>query len=82
MKKSRECLSLPENVSMLENCVENFYQSKHDMAIQEDDYNIFTDEKSKEKMLDEIEDAIIDFEPRIPCIKRSKNFIDLSSCMK
>ena len=79
MKKSRECLHLANDIFDKQKCVQNYQESKRRLGIQEEDYTVFKDE---ENFLDSIEDAIIDFAPRIPCIKRSKNFIDISSCMK
>jgi len=82
MKKNRECLHLSENLFDLKKCVTLFKEKKKEFGILENDYHIFDDLQSKNQMLDKIEDAIIDLQPRIPCVKRSLNITDLSYCMK
>jgi len=37
---------------------------------------------AKEEKLDELEFAIMDMKRRMPCIRRSQNFVDLSQCMQ
>jgi hypothetical protein len=80
MKKSRECLQLSNDIFDKEQCIKNYIQKKNALGISEDDYTVF--EIKKQDPIDAIEDAIIDLEPRMPCVKRAKNFLDLSSCMK
>jgi predicted transcriptional regulator len=82
MKKSRECLHLSEDLFERNQCVDNYSFRKSTLGIQEDDYVVFPKERDKAKLIDAIEDAIIDLQPRIPCVARAKNFIDISSCMK
>ena len=80
MKKTRECLHLAQDIFDKENCIQNYRQFKMNLGIQEDDYVIFGENETH--FLDSVEDAIIDFAPRISCITRSKNFTDISTCMK
>jgi hypothetical protein len=82
MKKSRECLQLSEDCFERNQCVERYHLKKRDLGFQDEDYVVFGTLKEKEKLLDNVEDAIIDLQPRISCIKRAQNFIDISSCMK
>ncbi|PTB88167.1 hypothetical protein C9925_00140 [cyanobacterium G8-9] len=82
MKKSRECLQLSENYFESNQCIETYTHQKKTLGFQDEDYVVFGTEKEKEKLLDKVEDAIIDLQSRIPCIKRSQNFIDISACMK
>jgi len=82
MKKSRECLQLSEDYFERNQCVERYYLKKRELGFENEDYVIFGTLKEKEKLLDNVEDAIIDLQPRIACIKRAQNFIDISSCMK
>jgi hypothetical protein len=82
MKKNRECLHLSEDLFDLKKCVDIFEERKRELGIVDDNYHIFDDLQTKDQMLDKIEDAIIDLQPRIPCVKRSANITDLSNCMK
>lgn len=78
MKKNRECLQLNNNISEKTQCISIYNEDIK--ALGTDDYMIFKDKK--EKPIDVIEDAIIGLESHMPCVKRAKNFIDISSCMK
>ena len=80
MKKSRECLQLANDIFEKEQCISTYDREKNALGIEENDYVVYGNEK--QKPLDAIEDAIIDLEPRMACVKRAKNFIDISSCMK
>jgi len=80
MKKSRECLHLMNDVFDKQICIKSYRATKNALGIESEDYAIFEDYDINP--LDSIEDAIIDFAPRIPCVKRSKNFTDISNCMK
>lgn len=80
MKKSRECLQLANDIFDKDHCIRNYIEEKNALGIQEDDYIVFNDKK--QLPIDAIEDAIIDLEPRMSCVKRAQNFIDISSCMK
>ena len=80
MKKSRECLQLANDMFEKEQCTKAYVTEKNALGIEEDDYTVFDNEK--QTPIDAIEDAIIDLEPRMACVKRAQNFIDISSCMK
>ena len=80
MKKSRECLQLANDIFETEQCISTYDREKNALDIEEDDYVVYGN--NNQKPLDAIEDAIIDLEPRMACVKRAKNFIDISSCMK
>ena len=80
MKKTRECLHLAEGILEKQQCIFSYREGKSNLGFDEESYVIFEDYEVDS--LDRIEEAIIDFAPRMPCIKRAKNFIDLSSCMK
>jgi hypothetical protein len=80
MKKSRECLQLANDIFEKEQCIKAYTTEKNALGIEEEDYTVFDNEKQSPH--DAIEDAIIDLEPRIACVKRAQNFIDISSCMK
>ncbi len=79
MKKSRECLQLANDIFEKEHCITTYRREKDALGIEKEDYVVYRDKKNP---IDAIEDAIIDIEPRMGCVKRAKNFIDLSSCMK
>ena len=80
MKKSRECLQLANDMFEKEQCIKAYVTEKNALGIEEDDYTVF--DNDKQTPIDAIEDAIIDLEPRMACVKRAQNFIDISSCMK
>ena len=82
MRKMRECLQTVENPFSANNCIEDFSRMKIHLGTEEDDFIILWDEKRKNTMLDKIEDELIELQSRIPCVKRSKNITDLSTCMK
>ena len=82
MKKSRECIQLSEDLFERNICVSEFNFSKKSLGFQDTDYDIFIQKDDKNRLLDVVEDAIISLEPRISCVRRSQNFIDLSTCMK
>lgn len=82
MKKMRECLQAVENPFEANLCRESFTRIKSKLGNDENDYIVLWDDKRKIKLLDKIEDKIIDLESRITCVKRAKNIYDLSKCMK
>ncbi len=82
MKKARECLYRAEDPLTANQCLENFNQMKEDSGKEKDEYIIFWTDERKGTLLDQLEDEIIDLQSRIPCVNRSKNLTDLSSCMK
>ena len=82
MRKMRECLQTGENPFSANQCIESFSRMKIQLGTEEDDYIILWDEKRKNTMLDKIEDELIELQSRIPCVNRSKNITDLSTCMK
>lgn len=79
MKESRACLQRANDTFEHKACIQAYRTQKGTLGIQEDDYTVFSDDMSPS---DAIEDAIIHLEPRISCVKRAKNFIDISTCMK
>lgn len=82
MKKTRECLQTVEEVFSANQCVEPMRDMKREMGREIDEEIVLWDEKSKNSLLDTIEDELIDLQSRIPCVNRAKNMTDLSSCMK
>lgn len=82
IKETRECLQTGEDPFSANQCIENFSRMKSQLGTKEDDYIILWDDKSKNELLDKIEDELIYIESRIPCVNRAKNITDLSACMK
>lgn len=82
MKETRECLQTVENTFDANECIERFSKLKEQLGSDENHFIVLWDEKKKNEFLDKIEDSINDLQSRIPCIDRSKNITDLSSCMK
>lgn len=80
MKKSRECLQLANDIFEKQRCSKNYTIKKNNLGFQKEDYKVFGNDRNM--TMDAIEDAIINLEPRMSCVKRAKNFIDISSCMK
>lgn len=80
MKKSRECLQLANDMFEKEQCIKTYVTEKKALGVEEDSYAVF--DNDKQTSIDAIEDAIINLESRMACVKRAKNFIDISSCMK
>jgi len=82
MKKSRECLQLSEDHFERNQCVETYHLRKRNLGFQEEDYVVFKTISEKDVLVDNVEDAIIDLQSRMSCIKRAQNFIDISRCMR
>jgi len=82
LKETRVCLYTAQNALSAERCYEVLKTMKesHGLDVKKD----FLDwgETGKARLLDEIEDEIISFQSRMPCVNRAKNITDLSSCMK
>ncbi len=82
MKKTRECLQTVENPAIANQCMEYYDQVKAQMSGEKHEEITLWDEKQKDRLLDKIEDEIIELQSRIPCVNRAKNMTDLSGCMK
>lgn len=82
MKETRECLSTGANIFEANQCMESFTHLKEQLGTEENEYIVLWNDKKKNELLDKIEDQIIYLESRMPCIKRTQNITDLSSCMK
>jgi hypothetical protein len=82
LKETRACLQTGDNPFEANLCIESFNRMKDQLGTKEDTYIILWDEKRKNRLLDKIEEELIDLESRMPCVKRAKNITDLSNCMK
>jgi len=82
MKKTRECLQGLDNPFEDNVCMENFSDMTLHLGTNKYKYLSLWDEENKEKLLDNIENDVLALQSKIPCIKRAKNIIDLSICMK
>jgi len=82
LKEERVCLQKAENALEANQCLESLSALKIQSNNIEDDYIVSWDDKSKEKLLDKIEDKLIYMQSRISCVNRAKNITDLSACMK
>jgi len=82
LKEIRVCLYTAKNAVSAERCYDtlNAMKESHGVRLKKDFSD--WDEKGKERLLDDIEDEIISFQSRMPCVNRAKNITDLSSCMK
>ncbi|NOR54827.1 MAG: hypothetical protein GQ531_01320 [Sulfurovum sp.] len=82
LKETRVCWYKAEDAVEAERCFESFKNMKASQGVElEKDFSDWT-HKGKERVLDNIEDDIISFQSRMPCVNRAKNITDLSSCMK
>jgi len=82
LKETRACLQTGDNPFEANLCIESFNHMKDQLGTKEDAYIILWDEKRKNRLLDKIEEELIDLESRMPCVKRAKNITDLSNCLK
>lgn len=82
MKKTRECLQGLDNPFEDNVCMGNFSDMTLHLGTNKYKYLSLWNEKNKEKLLDNIENDVLALQSKVPCIKRAKNIIDLSMCMK
>ncbi len=83
MKEARVCLEYAESRVSANTCMEKLVDIEEKISgkkSRDRDIVIWTD-IAKEDKLDEFEFAIMDMKRRMPCIRRSQNFVDLSRCM-
>ena len=80
MKKSRACLQLANDIVEKKQCIKAYETTKIALGIEEEEYAVF--DNAEQTPRDAIEDAILNLEPRMGCVKRARNFIDISRCMK
>lgn len=82
LKETRVCLYKAENTTRAQACFETLHALKEtEGVLREDDVSEW-EKKGKARVLDNIEDEIIDFQSRMPCVNRAQNITDLSTCMK
>jgi len=82
MKQTRECLQIGEHPFETNECLEKFSRMKLELGNDKSDFIILWDTQQKDTLLDRMEDEITYLQSRMPCIKRTKNITDLSTCMK
>jgi len=82
MKKTRESLQSAEKPFENNSSIESFSEMNMYNSKQKEEYTLLWDEKNKDNLLNRLEDDLLSLESKIPCIKRAKNILDLSVCMK
>ena len=82
LKETRVCLYKAEKAQRAKTCFESLNAMKETQGVLREENVSDWDEKGKERLLDAIEDEIISFQSRMPCVNRAKNITDLSACMK
>ncbi len=81
---ARVCLQYAQNRVSANNCLAKSIATEEQLSGErnkDSEVTIWTD-LAKEKRLDELEFTIMDMKKRMPCIRRSRNFVDLSQCMQ
>lgn len=84
IQEARVCLEYAEDRVSANNCLSKSREIEEKISgkkSKDDEITIWTD-IAKEDRLDELEFTIIDMKRRMPCIRRSQNFVDLSRCMQ
>ncbi len=84
MQEARVCLENANNKNDANLCLSKLVDIEEKMSgekSKESEISIWT-EIAKEKTMDELEEGILDMKRRMPCIRRSQNFDDLSKCMR
>lgn len=82
LKELRVCWYKAEDGSGAERCFETFKLMRAEQGVVREENFSDWGTSGRERLLDSIEDEIIDFQSRMPCIYRAKNITDLSACMK
>ncbi len=84
MREARVCLESVDNRRDANKCLSKLVAIEEKMSgekSKERKIAIWTN-IIREKTLDELEESILDMRRRMPCIRRSRNFEDLSRCMQ
>jgi len=84
MREARVCLEDVDYRDDANNCLSKLVAIEEEMngeKSKERKISSWTDSIRK-KTLDELEESIMDMRRRMPCIRRSRNFEDLSECMQ
>ncbi len=84
MQEARVCLENANDKNNANLCLSKLVDIEEKMSgekSKEREITIWT-EIAKEKTMDELEEGIMDMKRRMPCIRRSQNFDDLSMCMR
>jgi len=82
MKKTRESLQSVENPFEDTHCFEMFSEMNKYNGSDKEEYTWLWSEENKETLLNRLEDDLLSLQSKIPCVKRAKNILDLSVCMK
>ena len=84
MQESRVCLENTFKATDANNCLSKLVEIEEKMSGEKSKDRLitrWTDEEGK-IIMDELEESILDLKRRMPCIRRSQNFDDLSKCMR
>ena len=84
MQEARVCLENADDKNSANTCLAKLVEIEEKMSGEknkEDKIALWTD-TIREKTMDELEEGILDLKRRMPCIRRSRNFEDLSACMQ
>jgi len=82
MKKTRESLQSVENPFEDTDCLERFSEMNRYNGSDKEEYTLLWDEENTQTLLNRLEDDLLSLQSKIPCVKRAKNILDLSLCMK
>jgi hypothetical protein len=84
MQEARVCLESADDKNEANQCIAKMVEIGEEMTGEKDresEISVWT-EVAKEEKWDELEEGIMDLKRRMPCIRRSRNFDDLSQCMQ
>lgn len=84
IQEARVCLENANDKSAANLCLSKLVDIEEQMSGEESkerDITVWTG-IAKETTMDELEEGILDMKRRMPCIRRSQNFDDLSKCMR
>ena len=84
MQEARVCLENALKASDANNCLFKLVEIEEKMSGEKSKERLVTrwTELTGQKIMDELEEGILDMKRRMPCIRRSHNFDDLSKCMQ
>ena len=82
LKEMRVCLYKATSSLEAKRCFKTLKILKESQGVEMEIDVSDWDDKGRVRILDDIEDDIISFQSRMPCVNRAKNITDLSSCMK
>ena len=84
MREARICLENADDRNEANRCIDNMIEIEEALSGEEDKESeiLIWTRPAREKVLNELEENIMDMKRRLPCIRRSQNNDDLAKCME